>query len=77
VRVDTLNNGDELIRISGLVPAMMFQRQHLTFNSGADAAYCLFGPPVPSHASQPGWLSSSFLSPLWPFKESCACAACC
>lgn len=64
----TLNNGDELIRISGLVRASDVGPDNTVPSTRiADARITYSGTGAFANASQPGWLSQFFLSPLWPF----------
>ncbi|MFN3578947.1 MAG: flagellar basal body L-ring protein FlgH [Pseudomonas sp.] len=64
----TLNNGDELIRISGLVRGDdVGQDNTVPSTRVADARIAYSGTGAFANASQPGWLSQFFLSPLWPF----------
>lgn len=64
----TLNNGDELIRISGLVRADDIGPDNTVMSTRvADARITYSGRGAFANASQPGWLSQFFMSPLWPF----------
>lgn len=64
----TLNNGDELIRISGLVRGDDVSTDNTVPSTRvADARITYSGTGAFANASQPGWLSQFFLSPLWPF----------
>ena len=64
----TLNTGDELIRIQGLVRADdIAQDNTVPSTRVADARITYSGTGAFANASQPGWLSRFFLSPLWPF----------
>ena len=64
----TLNNGDELIRISGLVRSDDVSTDNTVPSTRvADARIAYSGTGAFANASQPGWLSQFFLSPLWPF----------
>lgn len=64
----TLNNGDELIRISGLVRSDDVATDNtIPSTRVADARIAYSGTGAFANASQPGWLSQFFLSPLWPF----------
>ncbi|HDZ57764.1 MAG TPA: flagellar basal body L-ring protein FlgH [Pseudomonas xinjiangensis] len=64
----TLNNGDELIRISGLVRSDDISTDNTVPSTRvADARIAYSGTGAFANASQPGWLSQFFLSPLWPF----------
>lgn len=64
----TLNNGDELIRISGLVRSDDVGPDNTVPSTRvADARITYSGTGAFANASQPGWLSQFFLSPLWPF----------
>ncbi|VXC31616.1 Flagellar L-ring protein [Pseudomonas sp. 8Z] len=64
----TLNTGDELVRISGLVRADDIATDNTVASTRvADARITYSGTGAFADASQPGWLSRFFMSPLWPF----------
>ena len=64
----TLNTGDELVRISGLVRADDIATDNTVASTRiADARITYSGTGAFADASQPGWLSRFFVSPLWPF----------
>ncbi|SDU17280.1 flagellar basal body L-ring protein FlgH [Halopseudomonas salegens] len=64
----TLNNGDELIRISGLVRSDDIGPDNTVLSTRiADARITYSGRGAFANASQPGWLSQFFMSPMWPF----------
>ena len=64
----TLNTGDEMVRISGLVRADDIASDNTVSSTRiADARLTYSGTGSFADASQPGWLSRFFLSPLWPF----------
>ena len=64
----TLNTGDELVRISGLVRSEDISQYNTVLSTRvADARITYSGTGAFANASQPGWLSQFFLSPLWPF----------
>lgn len=64
----TLNTGDELVRISGLVRADDIATDNTVASTRiADARITYSGTGAFADASQPGWLSRFFLSPKWPF----------
>lgn len=64
----TLNTGDELVRISGLVRADDIATDNTVASTRiADARITYSGTGAFADASQPGWLSRFFLSPMWPF----------
>lgn len=64
----TLNTGDELIRISGLVrPDDISTDNTVSSTRIADARITYSGTGTFANASQPGWLSRFFMSPVWPF----------
>ncbi len=64
----TLNTGDELIRISGLVRADDISTDNTVSSTRiADARITYSGTGAFANASQPGWLSKFFMSPKWPF----------
>lgn len=64
----TLNTGDELVRIAGLVRADDISTDNTVSSMRvADARITYSGTGAFADASQPGWLSRFFVSPLWPF----------
>ncbi|WP_313514330.1 flagellar basal body L-ring protein FlgH [Pseudomonas sp.] len=64
----TLNTGNELMRISGLVRADDIATDNTVVSTRvADARITYSGTGAFADASQPGWLSQFFTSPLWPF----------
>ncbi|GGC87806.1 flagellar basal body L-ring protein FlgH [Halopseudomonas salina] len=64
----TLNNGDELIRVSGLVRSEDIGPDNTVPSTRiADARIAYSGTGAFANASQPGWLSQFFMSPMWPF----------
>jgi len=64
----TLNTGDELVRIAGLVRADDIATDNTVSSTRvADARITYSGTGAFADASQPGWLSRFFVSPLWPF----------
>ena len=64
----TLNNGDELIRLSGLVRSEDVGSDNTVPSTRiADARITYSGTGAFANASKPGWLSQFFMSPLWPF----------
>lgn len=64
----TLNTGDELVRISGLVRADDIATDNTVPSTRiADARITYSGTGSFADASQPGWLDRFFVSPLWPF----------
>lgn len=64
----TLNTGDELVRISGLVRADDIATDNTVPSTRiADARITYSGTGSFADASQPGWLDRFFISPLWPF----------
>ena len=64
----TLNTGDELMRISGLVRADDISTDNTVSSTRvADARITYSGTSAFADASQPGWMSRFFMSPLWPF----------
>lgn len=63
----TLNTGDELIRISGLIrPDDIGTDNTVSSTRIADARITYSGTGAFANASQPGWLSRFFMSPMWP-----------
>lgn len=64
----TLNTGDELIRISGLVrPDDVSKDNTVSSTRIADARITYSGTGAFANASKPGWLSRFFMSPMWPY----------
>ena len=64
----TLNTGDELVRIAGLVRADDISTDNTVSSTRiADARITYSGTGAFADASQPGWLDRFFLSPLFPF----------
>lgn len=64
----TLNNGDELIRLSGLIrPDDVGSDNTVPSTRIADARITYSGTGAFANASKPGWLSQFFMSPVWPF----------
>ena len=64
----TLNTGDELVRISGIVRADDISTDNMVSSTRiADARITYSGTGAFANASQPGWLDRFFISPLWPF----------
>jgi len=64
----TLNTGDELVRIAGLVRADDIGTDNTVSSTRiADARITYSGTGAFADASQPGWLNRFFISPLWPF----------
>jgi flagellar L-ring protein precursor FlgH len=64
----TLNTGNELVRIAGLVRADDIATDNTVPSTRiADARITYSGTGAFADASQPGWLDRFFVSPLWPF----------
>lgn len=64
----TLNTGDELVRIAGLIRADDINPDNTVSSTRvADARITYSGTGAFADASQPGWLSRFFMSPMWPF----------
>ncbi|MFC3606718.1 flagellar basal body L-ring protein FlgH [Stutzerimonas tarimensis] len=64
----TLNTGDELVRIAGLIrPDDINPDNTVSSTRVADARITYSGTGAFADASQPGWLSRFFISPMWPF----------
>lgn len=64
----TLNTGDELVRISGLIRADDIATDNTVPSTRvADARITYSGTGAFADSSQPGWLDRFFMSPLWPF----------
>ncbi len=64
----TLNTGDELVRIAGLVRADDIATDNTVSSARvADARITYSGTGAFADANQPGWFDRFFLSPLFPF----------
>jgi len=64
----TLNTGDELVRIAGLVRSDDIGTDNTVASTRiADARITYSGTGAFANASQPGWLDRFFMSPMWPF----------
>ena len=64
----TLNTGEELVRISGLIRSDDIGTDNTVSSTRvADARITYSGTGAFADASQPGWLSRFFASPMWPF----------
>lgn len=67
-KVLTLNQGSEVIRISGLVRAVDVTPQNTVLSTQiADAQITYSGSGAVAEANQPGWLMRFFNSAFWPF----------
>lgn len=64
----TLNQGDEYIRISGLVRPQDIDEANIVASTKlADARITYSGTGSVSESNVMGWLARFFISPLWPF----------
>jgi len=64
----TLNQGDEFIRISGIVRPVDIRTDNSVLSTRvADARIIYGGRGALADANQQGWLARFFNSPLWPF----------
>lgn len=64
----TLNQGDEYIRISGLVrPQDIDEANTVASTKMADARITYSGTGAVHESNVMGWLARFFISPLWPF----------
>lgn len=64
----TLNTGNELIRISGLIRTTDIETDNTVSSTRvANARITYSGTGAFADASQPGWLDRFFMSPMWPF----------
>ncbi len=64
----TLNDGNEYIRLSGIVRPVDINASNTIFSSQvADATIMYTGDGALADSSKMGWFSSFFLSPLFPF----------
>ena len=67
-KVLTLNQGSEVIRISGIVrPVDVTPRNTVLSTQIADAQITYSGTGVVAQSNQAGWLTRFFNSPYWPF----------
>lgn len=64
----TLNQGDEYIRISGLVRPQDISTDNTVLSTKlADARIAYSGTGTVADTNTTGWLTKFFISPLWPF----------
>jgi flagellar L-ring protein precursor FlgH len=64
----TLNQGDEYVRLSGIVrPVDISPDNSITSDKVADATFMYTGEGAMADASKMGWLSRAVLSPWFPF----------
>ncbi|MCV6612690.1 MAG: flagellar basal body L-ring protein FlgH [Amphritea sp.] len=64
----TLNQGDEYIRVSGLIrPQDISQRNTIQSTQLADARIAYSGTGAVHDSNGMGWLAKFFVGPLWPF----------
>lgn len=64
----TLNNGDEYVRLSGIVrPIDIATDNTISSDKVADATIMYIGDGAMADASKMGWLSRALLSPWFPF----------
>jgi len=64
----TLNQGDEYIRISGLIRPQDIDEDNTVLSTKlADARITYSGTGAQNDANVMGWLARFFISPLWPF----------
>ena len=64
----TLNQGDEYIRVSGLIrPGDVSSTNTVQSTQLADARITYSGTGVMHDSGSMGWLAKFFVSPLWPF----------
>ena len=64
----TLNNGDEFIRLTGMVrPQDISSSNTIESNRIANARIQYSGTGTFANAQEMGWLAQFFTSPLWPF----------
>ena len=67
-KVLTLNQGSEVIRISGLVRAVDVTPQNTVLSTQiADAQITYSGTGAVAESNQQGWLGRFFNSVIWPF----------
>ena len=64
----TLNQGSEVVRVSGLIRSVdIAPNNTILSNQIADANITYGGSGLLADANKPGWLTRVFTSPLWPF----------
>lgn len=64
----TLNQGREVVRVSGLIrPADITPQNTIQSNQIADASITYGGSGILADSNRAGWLTRVFSSPLWPF----------
>ncbi len=64
----TLNQGSEVVRVSGLIRAVDITPENTVLsNQIADANITYGGKGLLADANRAGWLTRVFTSPLWPF----------
>ena len=64
----SLNEGDEFIRVQGLIRPQDIGADNTVQSSKiADARISYGGTGSVANASKPGWMSNFFNSPWWPF----------
>lgn len=64
----TLNQGSELVRVSGLIrPVDITPQNTIQSNQIADASITYGGSGLLADSNKAGWLTRMFTSPLWPF----------
>jgi len=67
-KVLTLNQGSEVIRVSGIVRPVDVSPQNTVFSTQiADAQITYSGTGLVAQSNQAGWLTRFFNSPYWPF----------
>jgi len=67
-KVLTLNQGSEVVRISGLVRAVDVTPENTVFSTQiADAQITYSGNGAVAESNQQGWIARFFNSPFWPF----------
>ena len=64
----TLNQGSEVVRVSGLIrPVDITPQNTILSNQIADANISYGGRGILADSNRAGWLTRIFTSPLWPF----------
>lgn len=64
----TLNQGSEVVRVSGLIrPVDITPQNTILSNQIADASITYGGSGLLADSNRAGWLTRVFTSPLWPF----------
>ncbi len=64
----TLNQGSEVVQVSGLIrPVDITPQNTILSNQIADASITYGGSGLLADSNRAGWMTRIFTSPLWPF----------